>query len=480
MRIKLLPKFRSQNIFFLLVFFAFFCVSNIIVFLSINSIKFNVEIISLSFFLFLLITFVIITEHNKFSVLVFFSLLFYGYVFSGFYFSYYENINNAKFFNFHGGFSTDDIKYSLLKVLIGYIFFVVGYKCSLLIKVKKINLDINNDFSSSTLTKMFVLFLFSISFCYWLYLSFVLANGPYGLLKNMGQYHLLLEGKHVSTAPYILAYISTSLLYLINMGEGKKINLLLKIMIVLSFIMYVSTGRLAGAVIYLLTFLLMYLIYNRCRLNFLIFFTCTLFVFLLGGLYFYRLYSNLSYLGLGFDNDIVGLVGEHFFGMTNFGDLQSIAFSSQYPNDLDYLYGSSLLDFLDYWAGKLAGIDVYITSIGTRLTNYYFSDYDSGSPAPGIISEMIINFGYIGLTVVMFLLGLSCGVLYKSIYISNNIFNVYVLANFLVFILLLTKVDSTHLNSFIWAIVPFYILTVLLRCKDYIYFRFHNRSSLAV
>jgi len=90
------------------------------------------------------------------------------------------------------------------------------------------------------------------------------------------------------------------------------------------------------------------------------------------------------------ESDLLKLIGEHFFGMTNFGDLQSITFANQYTKDYGYLFGLSFLDFSYFWISKIFWIDLELTSIGTRLTNSYFYHVDSGSPAPGIINLMFL------------------------------------------------------------------------------------------
>ena len=393
---------------------------------------------------------------------MFFSLLFYGYIFSGLYFSYYEHIYTAKFFNFSGNFTTSDMKISLFQVICGYMFFVIGYKVSKNIKVKKINFEIKGIDYTSNLLRYCLISLFLISFFYWIFVSYKLTGGPIDLLSNMGIYRLLLKNNPISTAPYLLAYISTSFLFLVYLKNNRKIPFYLTLMIIIIFIMKVSTARLSGSVFLLLSFPLMYIIHYQYKIGLKFFLYITLFIFLFGGLYFYRFYSNLSYLGMEMESNLLKLIGEHFFGMTNFGDLQSITFASQYTQDKGYLYGNSFTDFLMMWIGKLAGIDIESTSIGLRLREYYFSHVSTGAPAPGTISEMIMNFGYFGITIVMFLFGILTRTITKSISYKLSIMNLYIYTYFLLFVMLLAKVDSSHINSLIWAVVPFLFLGFLL------------------
>ena len=453
---------RKSSI-YLMAFCIFgFAFSSLLVFINLNEQIFDMEMIILSILFFFILTFTIVNEKEKLTPLVFFSLLFYGYIFSGFYFSYYENIYTAKFFNFSGNFTTQDMKVSLFQVVVGYIFFVIGYKISGRLKVKKINFEMQGIDYSSKVLKVFLVSLFLISFFYWVYVSFRLAGGPIELLTNMGIYLLLLENNYISTAPYHLSYAATSVLFLLYLINQKRIPIYLVLMILASFIMYVSTGRLSGAVFYLLSFPLMHLIYYQRKFNIKILIYVAFFVFFLGFLYFYRFYSNLQYIGIEMESDLLKLIGEHFFGMTNFGDLQSIAFANQYTQDVGYLYGASFTDFLMGWINRFPGIEIESTSIGLRLREFYFSHVSTGAPAPGTISEMIMNFGYLGITVIMFIFGTITRVLVLSVYYKLSILNLYIYINFLLFMLLLAKVDSSHISSLLWKIIPVILLLIVL------------------
>jgi len=199
-----------------------FAFSSLLVFINLNKQIFDIEIIMLSILLFFILTFIIVNEKEKLTPLVFFSLLFYGYIFSGFYCSYYDNIYTAKFFNFSRNITTQDMKMSLFQVIVVYMFFVIGYKISGRLKVKKINFEMQCiDYSSNAL-KVFLVSLFLMSFFYWVYVSFRLAGGPIELLTNMGIYLLLLENNYISTAPYLLAYITASFLFLVYLKNQKK------------------------------------------------------------------------------------------------------------------------------------------------------------------------------------------------------------------------------------------------------------------
>lgn len=176
------------------------------------------------------------------------------------------------------------------------------------------------------------------------------------------------------------------------------------------------------------------------------------------------------------ESNLLKLVGEHFFGMTNFGDLQSITFANQYPKDVGYLYGASFKDFLMGWISRFTGIEIESTSIGLRLREFYFSHVHTGAPAPGIISEMIMNFGYLGITLVMFLFGIFTRVIALSVDYKASILNLYIYTNFLLFVLLLAKVDSSHLNSLIWNVLPVLALAFLLRFISRIKFRSFNAN----
>ena len=462
---------KKSSLYLLFFSIFFFILVSFFLFLSINTQEFDIEMFIVSIFFFFFLTFIIINEEDKFTPIIFFSLLFYGYVFSGLYFSYYQNIHTAKFFNFSGNFTTQDMKISLFQVILGYIFFVTGYKIIGKLKTKKINFEIQGINYSSNLLKGILILFFLLSFFYWVYVSFRIAKGPIDLLQNMGIYSFLLENTYISTAPYLLAYMTASFLFLIHLKNRKKISIYLILMIFTSFIMYVSTARLSGSVFYLLSFPLMYIIYYKKKLNIKNYVYISLFIIFLGFLYFYRFYSNLSYLGIEIETNLLNLMGEHFFGMTNFGDLQSITFARQYTQDVGYLYGASFSDFIREWLNRIPGIEIENTSIGLRLREFYFSHVSTGAPAPGIISEMFINFGYLGLTLVMFLFGFFAKIITILIDRKNNIVNLYIYTHFLLFFMLLAKVDSSHISSLLWNIIPFYILLISVYLSSKLYER---------
>ncbi len=430
------------------------CILAVTTVLVVDSNLYDIRMILLSFFLILLLSIIVIIEHDHFSPLIFFSLLFYGYAFSGLYFSFYENIQYAKFFNLAGNFGTQDLADSLISVIVGYIFFVVGYKLIDFPKVK-INLDIKGLNCNSSLLVVFLYISFILSFFYWIFVSYVLANGPIDLLSNIGIYVLLLENAYISTAPYLFAYTSTSLLFLVYLKTREKMPFLLFVAIFLSFIMYLSTGRLSGAVFYLLSYPLMYFVFYQYKINKKIVFMILFFVVLLVGSYVYREYSNLAYLGLEMDDDILHMLGKHFFGMTNLGDLQSIAFTKQYTEDVGFLYGITFADFL------INNISVDSTSVGLKLKEYYFSDVATGAPAPGVISEVIMNFGIIGITSVMLIIGFVVKYISAVLSQKNSIFNTYLRVHFLLFLMLLSKVDSSHISHLLWVYLPFYLFAFI-------------------
>jgi oligosaccharide repeat unit polymerase len=434
------------------------CIMAVSTALVADSNLYDIRMILLSFFLILLLSVIIVTECDQFSPLIFFSLLFYGYAFSGLYFSFYENIQYAKFFNFAGNFGTQDLADSLISVIVGYIFFVVGYKLIDFPKVK-INCDIKGLNCNSSLLIVFLYISFILSFFYWIVVSYVLANGPIDILSNMGIYELLLENNYISTAPYLFAYTSTSLLFLVYLKRREKTPFLLFVAIFLSFIMYLSTARLSGAVFYLLSYPLMYFVFYRQKFNKKIVFMLVFFIALLLVSYVYRVYSNLAYLGLEMDDDILHMLGNHFFGMTNLGDLQSIAFSKLYTSDVGLLFGITFIDFFRGWVDVVADID--LTSVGLRLKEYYFSDVATGAPAPGLISEVIINFGIFGITIFMLIIGVLVKYISAVLNPQNGIFSLFLYAHFLLFLMLLSKVDSSHINHLLWVYLPFYLFAYI-------------------
>ncbi|WP_346392279.1 O-antigen polymerase [Sulfurimonas sp. NWX79] len=416
----------------------------------------NLELFFLSFILFIILTTVFLKIKDKYTPIIFFSVLFYGYSFSGIYFSFYENIYNARFFNeVSNQFYMSDFIVAMYSIIFGYLFFLLGSLISKKITIKSKNFDFNFINFDSLFFRILLIILFIIGFIYWLYLSFTIADGPIDLLSKIGIFHAILK-EGITTLPYHLSYIGSCLLFLIYLHKYNKIPLYVKIIIFLTFLMLVSKARLSAAVFYLASFFIMYAIYNKIKFDIKKIFYIILFFIFLGALYMMRFYSNMEYIGKKVEIPILELLGILFFGRTNIGDLQSIVFSYLYTDDYGYLFGQSFFDFTRYWLNKSLFLDLHITSIGMRLKEVYF-DHVSGAPAPGIISEMILNFGIFGITFGMFFLGAILQLFAKIVNPHKSLMNLFIYTKFLFLVLILPKVDSTVIQGFIWALLPIYL-----------------------
>lgn len=444
------------NIFLLFILLS--CLE-IITLLSVDINVINYELFTLSIILFYIITSILIIIKDYYTPIAFFSILFYGYVFSGIYFSFYDNFEYARFFNLvETEFSIQDFIYAQTSIMVGYIFFILGNLISSRIIVKEVNIEFNNFNLDSKIIRNSLIILFIIGFMYWLYISFKVANGPVDLLSKLGIFHAILKDG-ITTLPYLLSYIGSSLLFLYYLNKGYSIPFYIKIIILLTFLIMVSKARLSGAVFYLGGFFIMYAIFHNIKIDikkvaYIFLFFCILII-----LYMMRYYSNLDYIGMESSEPILELLGRLFFGRTNVGDLQSIVFSYEYIKEQGYLFGLSFLDFTRFWIDRLLPINMEMSSIGIRLKQAYF-EHVSGAPAPGIISEMIINFGIGGITLGMFLLGIIIELISKVLNPLKSKLNLFIYVKFLFFILILPKVDSTSIQGFIWAILPIAIFII--------------------
>ena len=426
----------------------------------------NIKLVFPSLLLFILVSLVISFSKNFFSPTVFFSVLFFGYSFSGIYFSFDANIENAIYYQ-SSPFDIDDMVISIYTILLGYLFFVTGGYLATLSSSSKFYQSVENK-KSGLFTKpgiKFLFFLFCTGFSYWLYNSFVMADGPFDLLSKIGVYHTLLEMHSISTTPYIITYGSLYLLFINHLQCQKKISTFLMLMIFLAFLMRLSTGRLTGSILFLASFPLIYVIVNnyRVRVKHLIYGVFLLLFLLL--LYFYRYYSNLSYIGLSVSENPIVVLGKLLFGRTNIGDLQSITFAYKYIENSDLLYGRSFLDFSIFWLNKLTPFEFSMMSTGIRLKNKFFSAVgDSSSvPAPGIISEMIMNFGSVGVYAGMLILGYLLSKIGFIILRMRGILCMFVYTMYLLFLFILPKVDSTSVQGFIWNLVPVFVIFISMR-----------------
>lgn len=451
---------KKTNIYLIVLLGIVLSLIELLIFVGIDSNVINYELFSLSMLLLFILTMVFIIVENYYTPVIFFSILFYGYVFSGIYFSFYSNFDNAKLFQIVNiPFTIENLIIAQGSVIIGYIFFILGIFTTQYIKVRSVNFEFKNLNLNSEKIKIALIYLFIFGAMYWLYNSFKVANGPIDFLSKIGIFDALLK-ENLTTLPYHLSYIGSSLLFLHYLRKDISIPFYVYIIILVMFLMLVSNARLSGAVLYVSSFFVMYAIFHKIKIDFKkIVYVLLFFCFLLA-LYLLRFYSNISYIGESVSVSFFELFGKQFFGQTNIGDLQSIAFSYEYIKDEGYLLGSSFFDFTRFWIDRLLPINVDITSIGLRLKEVYFSDI-SGAPAPGIISEMIINFGALGYSIGMLLLGIILGLISKIIDPSQSKLNLFIYVKLLFFIFILPKVDSTSFQGFIWALLPIYLFFII-------------------
>lgn len=422
----------------------------------------NFDLVVPSVILSLVISGTISSQKNIINPLTFFSILFFGYAFSGLYFSYGNNISNAIYYEMtEYGFNAKDMIFSLYTVLFSYLSCVFGFYLFLFTNKRNkvgfrfINLNPMNKYEYTIL-----LALFFIGFFYWLYISFTVADGPFDLLSKIGVFHALLIDD-ITTIPYLLSYGSVYLIFLYHLQYRKKISKYVYIIIFLTFLMKVSTGRLSGSVLFLISFPLIYLIKNNSQVKLKYIFGLGLALFFLLLLYVGRYYSNVTYIGFEVNENPFSLLGKLLFGRTNIGDLQSITFSYEYISNNGLMYGLSFLDFTRFWLDRLTPFDFPMSSIGIRLKHEFFGDI-SGAPAPGIISEMILNFGIFGLYFGMLIVGYLIG---KAGYFIQKIktgYAIFIYTMFLLFVFILPKVDSTSIQGFIWNLIPFGIILFFL------------------
>jgi len=448
----------NKRIFFVLLLNLLLILCYVFLLTYFKTVNFNIILFSYSFFLLGILITVLVLIKNIFSPVFFFSILFLGYPFCGIYFSFYTNINNAIYFTMLNlPYPNFEFNSAMLSVIFGYIFFIFGYYSINKIKFKVINFDLQRINIESNHIKNFSVLIFIIGFLYWIFISFKIANGPLDLLSKMGIFASILN-KNISTTPYLFSYIGSSLLFLSVLKINKKIPLYVILIIFVSFLMQLSRARLAGSILFLVSFFLMFILYQKKKISLLkITAYLGIFIIVLGLLYMYRFYSNMSYINKEISSNYFELLGNLFFGRTNVGDMQSIAITYHYISEKGILMGRTFFDFLRFWIDKLIPSNVDILSVGIRLKKEYFP-LISGAPAPGIISEMIMNFGIIGITLGMYILGMFLNFIGKLIQPDISKLNLYIYVKFLLFVFILQKVDSTSIQRLIWDIIPVFII----------------------
>lgn len=176
------------------------------------------------------------------------------------------------------------------------------------------------------------------------------------------------------------------------------------------------------------------------------------------GIYFLRLASSLSSLGVKITWDVVADFGSRFVhfalergNVPNFPIVFTII--DKMPSEVDFLYGKTLFNWAVFFIPRSILPADYLISY--RIKNTWYLDVDGGGLPPTAVGEWYANFGFAGVVVGMFIVGLAMGFFYKAARVSASPYLTVLWANLVFgFVIIYPKTDLAQ--------IPVYSIFVLL------------------
>lgn len=170
------------------------------------------------------------------------------------------------------------------------------------------------------------------------------------------------------------------------------------------------------------------------------------------GFYFLRLASALRTLGIDVS---LGSVSEFGSRLTHFalerGNVPNfpivLTIIDKIPSEIDFLYGQTLFNWAIYVIPKSILPPDYLISMWIK--NTWYLDIEGGGLPPTAVGEWYANFGFAGVMLGMFLVGLALGILFRIARDSDSPFLAVLWANLAFgFVVIYSKTDLAQVPVF--------------------------------
>ena len=185
-------------------------------------------------------------------------------------------------------------------------------------------------------------------------------------------------------------------------------------------------------------------------------------------IYFMRIASALSHLGQTVTVDNVKTFGSslvHFAlqrgNVPNFPVVFTII--DKMPAEQNFFLGSTLFNWAIYFIPKSLLKADYLISL--RIKEMWYLDIEGGGLPPTAVGEWYANFGFAGVVVGMFIVGLIMGLFYKRAAISKSPFAAVLWANLSFgFVVIYPKTDLAQIPQYsIFVLFALWGLMLILR-----------------
>jgi oligosaccharide repeat unit polymerase len=270
---------------------------------------------------------------------------------------------------------------------------------------------------------------------------------------------------------YLLYPMAVYLLIYLYFKQGKTIDVFFLAVVIIGFIMKLSTGRIASAFFYVISILV--LIYYNQKTNLQTKFTnksyyATFFVIILLGFFFFffRRVGNLIYQQGGISSEIVeGLNDNASYLLIGSGNIPNtplfMKIIDSWEIDHGFLYGESFITWL--YNGVPSRIKPLDYQPSVMIKQLWYPG-PGGNLPPTSVGEMYMNFGFWGPVAGLFFVGLLFKLI-KNYVVKSGKYWVYVIyaSIFLPFTLIYPKgeFDNINMKNLITYLIP-YILVIIL------------------
>lgn len=277
-----------------------------------------------------------------------------------------------------------------------------------------------------------------------------------------------------TTLFYQLAYVAAYMLFIRDLDHA-RISYRTRLVVILSVLMFASSGRIIQTLFYALTFVILYY-YNRGekKLNNKMLMLGAGFV--IAGLIIYslRLLSSI-YLSTSLSGELKDFIETRGVWMSGYyyvfqkGNVPNIPLLMKiidsWAIDIGYQYGKTLLfPFYGFVSPDLNGL-IQMPAVVSKETWYAYSapiDIPTGTlPVTGM-GEMYLNFGWFGVTFGMFMFGMLGGIVKRLQKIRGNIYLIFY-SKFSLFFMLYVKGEFNNFNLF-WMIFPSVCIILIILC----------------
>jgi len=373
------------------------------------------------------------------------------------YYVNYEGYLAAKIFFYAETLDVLSVKVQVLMIL-GFTSFILGSSVNIFFSKKKVRAG---EISKYPGLMSYSCILMAIGLLNFIINVFSISNGDFinYLATTAGRIYQIEEGKGVTTIFYIFGFIGFQLFFYLKTVRAEKCFIgmvLFFIFVLVSF----SQGRMFQTVVFSGSTFFVYLIAKNLykvqanSVSYIYQIPVLAFLVILGVFfYFIRILSATYFQGIEVNSEILGTLLSNFKhyafergNVPNIPVVLTLVDKIQFPDD--FLFGKTIFNWvLGLVPSSLLSPKDYLISFYIKDT--WYLDIDGGGLPATSVGEWYANFGYLGVTVGMFIMGKVFSFFYNIMIYRNNPFYIIMWANISFgYLSVHSKVDLAQIPTF--------------------------------